>query len=147
MRAWKILSLPPLLWQSPWPGVALNHLDTTIDETSIDGRARGQSTWYLESEDGMGALGWEWEQMRRGVVALSDPMCIVSNLRIVDEDECPVAESRRALVLNTLVHGAPWQGEVRRRLRERQRCDTERQAIVIPRRGTGRGLSMARQLA
>jgi hypothetical protein len=142
MRAWKILSLPPLLWQSPWPGVALNHLDTTIDEASIDGRARGQSTWVLESDQGLGVLGWEWEQLRRGVVALSDPMCIVSNLRIVDADECPVAESRRALVLNSLVHGAPWQGEVRKRLRERQRSESKPAPIVIPRRGTGRGLAL-----
>lgn len=123
MSAWKILSLPPVLWQSPWPDVVLHHLDTAIDEASITaGRARGQSTWFLECPHGIGAVGWEWEQFHRGSVALSDPMSIVSNLRIVDESQCPVDDSRRALVLNTLVHGVDWQVRIRKQLRERQRC-------------------------
>lgn len=122
MSAWKILSLPPVLWQSPWPDVVMHHLDTAIDETSIKGSyARGQSTWFLESPDGIGAVGWEWERFHRGVVALSDPMNIVSNLRIVDETQCPVNDSRRALVLNALVHGVDWQVQIRKQLRERQR--------------------------
>lgn len=119
MSAWVILSLPPVLWQTHWPDVELKPLDITIDEASTkSGHARGQTMWHLQHRDGLAAVGWEWVQIKRGFLALSDPMNIVSNLRIVDEDDCVVTDSMRMVVLNKLVHSTKWQGEIRRRLRD-----------------------------
>lgn len=122
MSAWKIHSLPPVLWQMPWPDVELKPLDITIDDASTkSGHARGQTMWHMRHGDALAAVGWEWVQIRRAFLALSDPMNIVSNLRIVDADNCLVSESRRMVVLNSMVHATQWHGDVRRRLREYQR--------------------------
>jgi len=107
-------------------------LDITIDETSIQtGHACGQTLWHLQHTEGLAAVGWEWIQVRRGFLAMSDPMNIVSNLRIVDEDGSPVGDSRRLMVLNTIVHATPWQGEVLKRLREYQRLPTPRREARV----------------
>lgn len=133
MSAWTVLSLPPVLWQRPWPKVSLRPLDITIDESSINsGHACGQTLWHFQQGDGLAAIGWEWVQVRRGFLAMSDPMNIVSNLRIVDDENCAVSDSQRLIVLNTMVHATAWQGEVLRRLRECQRgLGVRRQALAL----------------
>ncbi len=107
--------------------MSLRPLDITIDESSVgSGHACGQTLWHFRHGDGLAAIGWEWVQVRRGFLAMSDPMNIVSNLRVVDDENCAVSDSQRLIVLNTMVHATPWQGDVLRRLRECQRLPAPR---------------------
>jgi hypothetical protein len=69
--------------------------------------------WGLPPDEGPAGLLWEWVELRPGVVAMSDPMSIVSNIRImeagVEGEELP----ERLLRLSRAVHGWAWQDAVR----------------------------------
>ena len=59
-------------------------------------------------------LLWEWVEVRPGVVAMSDPMSIVSNIRIMEPGPEGEELPERILRLNRAVHGWAWQDAVRR---------------------------------
>jgi hypothetical protein len=120
MGAWAVMAWQPVLWPKPWPNMRLRHLETIIDRTTTAfGRRRGQAVWTADCAAGMTGLAWEWVEVRPGVIALADPMNILSNLCVVDESSAPVPDSRRAMVLNRLIHSVDWQPQVRRQLRDR----------------------------
>jgi hypothetical protein len=95
----------------------LRHLGTRVTFAG-DRRSgvAGQTIWGGRSDDGEAGVAWDWVQIARGVVALADPMSVVTNLRLVgiEGEELTVLES--ALYLNELVHELPWQNEVARAL-------------------------------
>lgn len=118
MAAWTILAMPPVLWRTPWRGLHFEHVQTTI--SGHPGSLRGDTVWAAAS--GSIAIGWEWVQVVRNVVALADPMSITSNLIPVDgQDDRAVPECRRLVLLNNLVHAAPWQASVCERVRNATR--------------------------
>lgn len=80
-------------------------------------RTAGQTLWGGLLEEGDAGVAWDWVQISRGVVALADPMSVVTNLRLVGEAGEVLTSLQAALYLNALVHELPWQGEVERALR------------------------------
>ena len=44
-------------------------------------RTTGQTLWACQSDDAQLGLAWDWVQIGRGVVAMADPMSVVTNLR------------------------------------------------------------------
>jgi hypothetical protein len=122
---WKILTWPavPVLLED-WPRNVrkLRHLGMSVHVD--DGGSRlgyGQVLWGLETECGMLGMAWDWRELVKGVVVMADPMSIVTNGRLVDEEGEMVSEPERLLCLNTAVYRLPWQPVVastKRRLRE-----------------------------
>ncbi|QPF71566.1 hypothetical protein G8A07_00600 [Roseateles sp. DAIF2] len=77
----------------------------------------GQTLWIGESEDGAEAgVAWDWICMPEGVVALADPMALVTNLQFVSTAGEVLAPMESVLQLNEIVRTLPWQDEVQRAL-------------------------------
>ncbi|MCU0918901.1 MAG: hypothetical protein MUF08_01150 [Burkholderiaceae bacterium] len=94
-----------------------HHLSTRVtlpgDKMS---RTAGQTIWGGQSEDGEAGVAWDWVQIAGDVVAMADPMSVVTNLRLVGEEGEVLTALECARFLNEIVHALPWQGEVQRAL-------------------------------
>ena len=55
---------------------------------------------------------WEWSELRPGVVMLTDPNSLQSNLRFVGADHAVLDEAVAMVCLNRLAHHLPWQPAV-----------------------------------
>lgn len=113
---WTVRAWPPLLWQvDKLQPLLLRHLGTRVtnpgDQVS---RVSGQTIWATNAAGGQAGMAWDWIQLSVGVVAMADPLSVVTNLRLVspDGDALSALESMRHL--NEVVHALPWQGEVER---------------------------------
>ena len=63
-------------------------------------------------------MAWDWVQLAQGVVAMADPMCVVTNLRLIGAQGEVLTSWEAARHLSQIVYGLPWQGEVQRALRK-----------------------------
>jgi hypothetical protein len=114
---WTIRSWPPLLWQlGKQIPLRFHHIGTQI---TSGGSARqpslGQTLWASAGEAGeAGEVGmaWDWVQLPRGVLALADPMAVVTNLRLVGQAGQVLDPYESALHINVIVQGLPWQQAV-----------------------------------
>ena len=80
-------------------------------------RTAGQTVWGGSGDDGEAGVAWDWVQISRGVVAMADPMSVVSNLRLIGEHGEVLTALQSVRYLNELVRLLPWQSEVERALR------------------------------
>lgn len=117
--AWSLRAWPPLLWQAGRSRhVEFHHLDTRIasfDRKRAGGTA-GQTVWAGRVDQGEAGVAWDWVQIARGVVALADPMSVVTNVRLIGEEGEVLTALQAARFLNELVHELPWQQQVQRAL-------------------------------
>lgn len=77
----------------------------------------GQTVWTEVVRGRRAGLAWDWVEVGDGVLALVDPMCLVTNLRLVSIDGDVMTAVEAALYLNRWVHQLPWQDEVWKVLR------------------------------
>ena len=114
--AWIVYSWPPVLWQAI--GVPLfnfGHLGTRVlSAGNANNPCSGQTVWGRTSDEGAAGVAWDWVQLQEGVVAMADPMGLITNLRIVDEHGDALPALSASLHLNEIVHALPWQTEVQR---------------------------------
>lgn len=117
---WSLRAWPQLLWQAGQSaGLQLHHLGTRITTVGGDlspGPA-GQTMWGARAAEGEAGVAWDWVQLSRGVVAMADPMSVVTNLRLVSEDGEELSTMEALRLLNSMVRQLPWQSEVARALR------------------------------
>lgn len=94
----------------------------------------GQTVWGGRANDSAAGISWDWIEVTDGVIAITDPMMMITNLRLIGcEDEVLTAHDA-APHLNKLVHGLPWQTEVRRALEESRRDERRRPSdFILPR--------------
>ena len=116
--AWIVYAWPPVLCQaSSAPQLHLVHLGTRVltfgDEA---GPCSGQTLWGDASEDRSAGVAWDWVELQEGVVAMSDPLGMVTNLRLLDARGQALSQIQVAAHLHLLVHALPWQTEVQRAL-------------------------------
>jgi hypothetical protein len=78
--------------------------------------ASGQTVWAGTAAEGEAGMAWDWVQIADGVVALADPMSVVSNVRLLGDEGQVLTALQAALVLGHLVRALPWQAEVHRAL-------------------------------
>jgi hypothetical protein len=83
-----------------------------------NGPCSGQTLWGDQSEECATGVAWDWVELREGVVAMSDPLGMVTNLRLIDAQGDALNQSEVAVHLHQLVHALPWQTEVTRVLRK-----------------------------
>ena len=117
-RPWTLRAWPPLLWQvNKQIPLLLLHLGTQITSPgSAAFRSVGQTMWAWHSNDGDVGMAWDWVHLGHGVVALADPMAVVSNLRLVGQEGTVLTAQESARHFNCIVHALPWQHEVERAL-------------------------------
>ena len=116
--AWSLRAWPPLLWQAAdRERVRFHHLSTRVADHH--GSAAGQTVWAASGSDGEAGMAWDWIQIARGVVAIADPMSVVTNVRLIGDEGEVLTAHQAARFLNELVRSLPWQEEVQRVLRER----------------------------
>ena len=115
---WTLCAWPPLLWQvGKQIPLRLQHLGTQVtspgDALSC---TLGQTFWAWHGQEGDVGMAWDWVQLMPGVVALADPMAVVSNLRLVGEAGAVLTAFESARHFNCVLRALPWQGEVERAL-------------------------------
>lgn len=116
--AWIVCAWAPVLWQAAAaPNLHLVHLGTRVlTFGDDDGPCSGQTLWADDGEGGAAGVAWDWIELRRGVVAMADPLGMVTNLRLVDAKGAVLSQTQVAVHLHPLVHALPWQREVKRAL-------------------------------
>lgn len=61
-------------------------------------------------------MAWDWVELDRGVVAIADPLAVVTNVHLVSERGEALSSMASVLHLNGILHQLPWQHEVGRLL-------------------------------
>ncbi len=118
--AWIVCAWPPILWQaSRAPQLHLMHLGTRVLNFADDAcLCRGQTLWGDATESRSAGVAWDWVELQQGIVAMADPLGLVTNLKLVDDDGEALSHVQAAVQLHQLVHNLPWQTEVRRALEQ-----------------------------
>ena len=85
--AWIVCAWPPLLWQaSRAPQLHLTHLGTRVlnfgDERQPLHRANALGRRDRSPRPG---VAWDWVRLQPGVVAMADPLGLVTNLKLLDD--------------------------------------------------------------
>jgi hypothetical protein len=109
------------LWQADEPTrVRFQHVGTRISTPDDQaGLPVGQTVWAAHADQGEAGMAWDWVQIARGVVAIADPMSVVTNVRLIGTEGEVLTAQQAARFLNEMVHALPWQEEVHRALNER----------------------------
>lgn len=114
--AWAVFAWPTVLWQAQRPpGCRFLHLGTRV--TTIGQPVRsGQTLWGESSAEPAAGLAWDWIELAQGVVAMADPMAVITNVRLLGPGGEVLTAAEAAPHLNELVHALPWQSEVQREM-------------------------------
>jgi len=86
------------------------HLRTGVH--SVEGSQhpeRGSTVWGGELAGQGFAIAWDWSEVRGRTVALADPMCVLSNVMLVEDDGLVMDQGQKLLHLNTAVYCLRWQ--------------------------------------
>lgn len=111
VAAWRRVELP--IAQRSWILRRLEPMALAGDMVAAwAGNGRGQVTWGCDTPQGPVGLTWEWFAIRPRILALADPMSIVSNLDFVDGDGRPFGEGRRVVELNNVISRLAWQAPI-----------------------------------
>jgi hypothetical protein len=117
--SWSVRAWPPQLWQAEGAAaLRFKHLDTQVFPTADqEAPLSGQTVWRGAAADVEVGVAWDWVMLSQDVVAMADPMCVVSNLRLLGSKGEVLTAWESARHLSQIVYGLPWQGEVQRVLR------------------------------
>jgi hypothetical protein len=70
--------------------------------------------WACRHADKEAGMAWDWIHLPHGIVAMADPMAVVTNLTLLGPEGEVLNELESARHLNQIVHALPWQDEVER---------------------------------
>lgn len=114
VNAWSLRAWPPLLWQAGVPArVQFHHRGTRVVFKGDPAcPTAGQTVWAALGEEGEVGLAWDWIEIAEGVVAIADPMSVVTNLRLLGEAGEVLTAQEAARFLNAYVRELPWQRQV-----------------------------------
>jgi len=117
-RPWALYSLPPVFWQANLRRrPRFVHLSTRVTNARCGYEpCAGSTIWGGFSKAGEAGLAWDWIEVAEGVVAMVDPMSLITNLQLVTADGRVLPAAAAALHFNQFVRRLPWQEEVRRLL-------------------------------
>lgn len=117
---WTLRAWPPLLWQVDRTApLRLEHLSTQVTHAGDPANGTmGQTLWGWKGEEGALGMAWDWVQLHCGVVAMADPMAVVTNLRLLGSEGEMLSPYASARHFNAIVHALPWQQTVERVLEQ-----------------------------
>jgi hypothetical protein len=120
VRPWALDSWPTVFWQAnAKKRRTFVHLSTRLDHLSRSGHrslCTGTTIWGEFSKEGDAGLAWEWIEIAKGVVAMMDPMSLMTNLQLIAANGEIIPPAAAALHFNQFVRKLPWQQEVQRLL-------------------------------
>ncbi len=127
---WALIAWPPVLCQANSQlRTRLVHVDTRIASVSdADSPVSGQTIWCTDVCSHDAGVAWDWVQVMPDVVAMADPMAVITNMRFVGANGEKLSADESAVLLNELVFSLPWQREVVRTLRRRAAASPSRLA-------------------
>ena len=116
--AWIVCAWPPVLWQAGAPfNLQFIHLGTRVlTFGNRAGPCSGQTLWGETSPERSAGVAWDWVLIQQGVVAIADPLGLITNLKLLDAEGEALSSHQIAIRLNEIVHALPWQTEVQRAL-------------------------------
>lgn len=117
--SWTIRAWPARLWQADGASdLHFHHLDTQVfPMTDDDAPVSGQTVWRGAAADGEIGVAWDWVMLSQDVVAMADPMSVVTNLQLLGDSGEVLTSWEAARHLSRIVYGLPWQNEVKRVVR------------------------------
>ncbi len=126
--AWTVGAWPPVLWQPDRESHPhFVHLGTHVSpRLSADWPLMGQAVWGGRCADSAAGVSWDWIEIAAGVIAIADPMMMISNLRVLGGDGEVLTAYEAAPHLNGIVNRLPWQAEVERVLADLHRHEPRR---------------------
>jgi hypothetical protein len=105
---WNTLKIPVVDWEA-----LVGKLQHTSASYYFDERepaaAKGQVLWSTDTGDTPVGLAWDWAEVRDRLLVLADPMAVVSNIALVDEDGTAIDPREQLVRLNDMIHSLPWQ--------------------------------------
>ncbi len=114
--AWQLITWKPVLTTLTDFRRALIHLRPLgqaggAERPALGGR-QGQALWVATHRGQPLGLAWDWAEVREDVVALCDPMNVLSNVTLVDSRGDFLDAAARILHLNAAIHDLDWQAHV-----------------------------------
>lgn len=91
-------------------------LGVTIDTVQNEKHRRGTVLWGVNDDRIHAGIAWDWLELTPGVIVMADPMKILSNLRVMADDEDGCELDGRLLRFNRALHRMHWQPALRRAL-------------------------------
>ena len=116
---WALYSWPIVFWSADSPRrPRFKHLATRVTSARDRfGPCQGHTVWGRFSGDGDAGIAWDWVEVGCGVVAMVDPMRVLTNMQLLSGDGHILPATEAALHFNQFVRRLPWQEEVRRLLK------------------------------
>lgn len=84
---------------------------TVVKVDDLGGRREGATLWVLNHDSHL-ALAWDWFEAYEGVLALANPVAVVSNLNIMDRSGKALTFRENLIAVNKIVNGLCWQESV-----------------------------------
>lgn len=116
--AWIVYAWPRVLCEAE--RVTRLHFAHSSTRVLVSGDAAhpsmGQTLWTGNADSGAAGVAWDWICLPQGVVAMADPLSLVTNLQFLSPAGEVLAPLQSVLQLNEIVHTLPWQDEVQRAL-------------------------------
>ena len=114
--AWQLITWKPVLTTLTEFRRALARMrplgPAACAERPPQGGRQGQALWAATHQGQPLGLAWDWAEIREDVVALCDPMNVLSNVTLVDTKGEQVDGAERILHLNSAIHELDWQAHV-----------------------------------
>lgn len=95
----------------PHPSM-IRHVDTRSSPTPR-GFFQGETKWSCRMGHVEAIVAWSWIELRPGVVMLSDPNSVESNIRFLQSPGQPATRGQTLILLNTIIHSLDWQSTVK----------------------------------
>jgi hypothetical protein len=115
---WSVYQWPVVFWQAKTThALEFIHIGTRVTRGGPHEPWGGQTLWCEKKPRPEAGFLWDWMEICEGVLALADPMGIVTNVRLLDDDGTVLTCQESALFINDIVHELPWQQAVVRSMR------------------------------
>jgi hypothetical protein len=114
--AWSVITWPKVLAtvnELEGAIARMQHLSTSVhaDPLSSD-RLCGQVLWGGDIGGTPVGIAWDWTMLSSEVVAMADPMKVLTNLVLMECDGELLDDMSSIVRLNTAIHELGWQGRM-----------------------------------
>lgn len=109
IATWRPIATPVRDWRRSTR--RLRNISTTVNDDA--GRRHGLVLWGVQENDMEFGVAWEWVAVGDRVIALADPMSLLSNLILLKPNGDKLSEAEQLFQLHQTVNELPWQASVR----------------------------------
>ena len=113
VKSWAPVAAALRHWQESSAG--LRHVGTSVCARVPKGtRHSGQVLWATEVRHSKVGIAWGWVYQQDGIVVMLNPLSVVTNLALVDDDSGdPLSFGQLMCCLNAIIYALPWQDCIR----------------------------------